>query len=133
ITLLHNHPLHLITFLSTILPVPIISHFFFLMIRRPPRSTLFPYTTLFRSWAGFLVPFGKPIALVVGSAESAQQARLELARIGYDHVIGYLEADLLNQTRQLSQLGVDELHFAVKRSEAPRLLDVRTSGEWEAE
>src|SRR6266536_4783201 len=26
--------------------------FFFLMIRRPPRSTLFPYTTLFRSYAG---------------------------------------------------------------------------------
>src|SRR3712207_8273449 len=28
----------------------IIFFFFFLMIRRPPRSTLFPYTTLFRSW-----------------------------------------------------------------------------------
>src|SRR5689334_23806848 len=28
--------------------------FFFLMIRRPPRSTLFPYTTLFRSAAVFL-------------------------------------------------------------------------------
>src|SRR5471032_3608289 len=27
----------------------IFSFFFFLMIRRPPRSTLFPYTTLFRS------------------------------------------------------------------------------------
>src|SRR3712207_7311573 len=26
-------------------------YFFFLMIRRPPRSTLFPYTTLFRSRA----------------------------------------------------------------------------------
>src|SRR5256885_16362873 len=26
-----------------------IFYFFFLMIRRPPRSTLFPYTTLFRS------------------------------------------------------------------------------------
>src|SRR3712207_8007061 len=26
-----------------------VSVFFFLMIRRPPRSTLFPYTTLFRS------------------------------------------------------------------------------------
>src|SRR5579859_6387774 len=26
--------------------------FFFLMIRRPPRSTLFPYTTLFRSGRG---------------------------------------------------------------------------------
>src|SRR3989441_5219202 len=41
---------------------------FFLMIRRPPRSTLFPYTTLFRShvttedggevWASRDVPFG---------------------------------------------------------------------------
>src|SRR5882672_1883400 len=27
-------------------------YFFFLMIRRPPRSTLFPYTTLFRSSCG---------------------------------------------------------------------------------
>src|SRR4051794_41744699 len=31
-------------------PLPLhLSLFFFLMIRRPPRSTLFPYTTLFRS------------------------------------------------------------------------------------
>src|SRR3712207_9492549 len=29
-----------------------IEYFFFLMIRRPPRSTLFPYTTLFRSLTG---------------------------------------------------------------------------------
>src|ERR1022692_4691505 len=27
----------------------VLAFFFFLMIRRPPRSTLFPYTTLFRS------------------------------------------------------------------------------------
>src|SRR6266704_6973425 len=34
------------------LPAPVsqlLFFFFFLMIRRPPRSTLFPYTTLFRS------------------------------------------------------------------------------------
>src|SRR3989449_6391062 len=30
----------------------VFSFFFFLMIRRPPRSTLFPYTTLFRSQGG---------------------------------------------------------------------------------
>src|SRR5437588_10933393 len=35
--------------------------FFFLMIRRPPRSTLFPYTTLFRSMA--LGRFGYPVVL----------------------------------------------------------------------
>src|SRR2546428_9430795 len=34
-----------------------LSHnFFFLMIRRPPRSTLFPYTTLFRSDSPPFVP-----------------------------------------------------------------------------
>src|SRR6266403_3097679 len=32
--------------------IPIHLIFFFLMIRRPPRSTLFPYTTLFRSTEG---------------------------------------------------------------------------------
>src|SRR5262249_61598076 len=38
------HPLHLLSVLTC---VPYF--FFFLMIPRPPRSTLFPYTTLFRS------------------------------------------------------------------------------------
>ena len=89
-------------------------------------------SNLFSTWSGFFIPFGKPIALVVGSADGAQRARLELARIGFDNVIGYLEADLLTHSRQLSQLGVDELHFALKRNEAPRLLDVRTAGEYES-
>src|SRR2546430_11210565 len=33
--------------------------FFFLMIRRPPRSTLFPYTTLFRSRQGITAVLGE--------------------------------------------------------------------------
>src|SRR5216683_2633153 len=39
--------------------------FFFLMIRRPPRSTLFPYTTLFRS--GRAQPRGRRRRLRVGA------------------------------------------------------------------
>src|SRR5229473_5406178 len=41
------------------LPI-LILFFFFLMIRRPPRSTLFPYTTLFRStrWSDRRGPCG---------------------------------------------------------------------------
>src|SRR5215216_7179562 len=35
--------------ISDVLLVAVVFLFFFLMIRRPPRSTLFPYTTLFRS------------------------------------------------------------------------------------
>src|SRR2546430_7338043 len=40
-------------------------YFFFLMIRRPPRSTLFPYTTLFRSYVALGLPpgFGEERAL----------------------------------------------------------------------
>src|SRR5256885_16683030 len=33
--------------------LPFSFFFFFLMIRRPPRSTLFPYTTLFRSFVAW--------------------------------------------------------------------------------
>src|SRR2546425_13354106 len=38
--------------------------FFFLMIRRPPRSTLFPYTTLFRSENDFPSADAKSLALM---------------------------------------------------------------------
>src|SRR5256885_10889843 len=41
-----------ILFLFSLLLSPLFFFFFFLMIRRPPRSTLFPYTTLFRSHHG---------------------------------------------------------------------------------
>src|SRR5438445_9291139 len=39
-----------------------LSLFFFLLIRRPPRSTLFPYTTLFRSLAAVLAAREIPCA-----------------------------------------------------------------------
>src|SRR3712207_7684681 len=38
--------------------------FFFLMIRRPPRSTLFPYTTLFRSTSHGLTALATVVAQV---------------------------------------------------------------------
>src|SRR2546430_10756673 len=49
--------------------------FFFLMIRRPPRSTLFPYTTLFRS---FTAP--KPCQVLWPACELV--GKLHVAQIG---------------------------------------------------
>src|SRR5688572_33223234 len=49
-TLTTSGPLASVSFLD-LLPA-IVVFFFFLMIRRPPRSTLFPYTTLFRPAGG---------------------------------------------------------------------------------
>src|SRR5256885_1692851 len=49
---MHTHPLCTFICLQSFVLVStrqLYLFFFFLMIRRPPRSTLFPYTTLFRS------------------------------------------------------------------------------------
>src|SRR3989449_11380773 len=46
-------------FSHSLVTVLCVFFFFFLMIRRPPRSTLFPYTTLFRSH--FDVPYARPL------------------------------------------------------------------------
>src|SRR5436309_15623072 len=54
--------------------------FFFLMIRRPPRSTLFPYTTLFRSDLGGLHRFmhwHRPILTDSGGFQVYSLARSE--------------------------------------------------------
>ena len=53
----------------------------------------------FSTWTGFMIPGDKAIALVVGSAEDAKKARLELARIGFDNVLGYIKADALSKPR----------------------------------
>src|SRR2546427_717292 len=45
--------------------------FFFLMIRRPPRSTLFPYTTLFRSPGGTSRPRCAACGSATGTASTA--------------------------------------------------------------
>src|SRR5271170_8366389 len=48
--------------------------FFFLMIRRPPRSTLFPYTTLFRSRAVLLFAAGRRSQDVRGPVRSGRRS-----------------------------------------------------------
>src|SRR3712207_8557896 len=50
------------------------------MIRRPPRSTLFPYTTLFRSGVEDLLP-GRPLALGGEAVDAAFELRV-LVQLG---------------------------------------------------
>src|SRR2546430_2843353 len=55
------------------------------MIRRPPRSTLFPYTTLFRSAAGFADPVtGEGIYYALRSAELFADAYLTGTPLDYE-------------------------------------------------
>src|SRR5437762_9034320 len=59
------------------------------MIRQPPRSTLFPYTTLFRSGGGYRPCLPPPLPLELKSAGSVglQLADLVVTPIGR-HVMG---------------------------------------------
>src|SRR3712207_7925059 len=66
--------------------------FFFLMIRRPPRSTLFPYTTLFRSLGAL-----RPLASLAPDRYPVHQAILySLTRLGAKECAG-CEEKLLAQ------------------------------------
>src|SRR3712207_8837491 len=64
--------------------------FFFLMIRRPPRSTLFPYTTLFRS---------------VGDAAAVLGVHDELASRAEDDLLHRVEEVLLHHRVALAAGG----------------------------
>src|SRR5256885_5705171 len=60
--------------------------FFFLMIRRPPRSTLFPYTTLFRSFDTVKNTFVEPQTTYEFSA-TPEPASLALLGTGLAAVV----------------------------------------------
>ncbi len=85
----------------------------------------------FSTWTGFMVPGEKAIALVVGAAEEAKKARLELARIGFDNVLGYIKADAFTATEKLPQMSVEKLKADLKNN-GPLVLDVRTPTEWKS-
>src|SRR5205085_11661953 len=61
---------------ATNIVLAIFSSFFFLLLRRPPRSTLFPYTTLFRSV--YLALDQRRLRLVADRDEGAAHAELAL-------------------------------------------------------
>src|SRR3712207_8849930 len=58
--------------------------FFFLMIRRPPRSTLFPYTTLFRSRIAAAVDLPVSMDFEAGYGDAGETARraIEAGAVG---------------------------------------------------
>src|SRR5438445_13397904 len=65
----------LLSFLSSVLSSSFL--FFFLMIRRPPRSTLFPYTTLFRSGMSSTIRIVLAARSAAGSAAISNPHRSE--------------------------------------------------------
>src|SRR2546429_5010752 len=59
--------------------------FFFLMIRRPPRSTLFPYTTLFRSNLKMWLEHSELCAATINPTEPSTRASSSIATRSEEH------------------------------------------------
>src|SRR5256714_11873906 len=69
--------------------------FFFLMIRRPPRSTLFPYTTLFRS---------RQISAADALAEPESLSLLGLTSLGHVRLIQARSEEHTSELQSLAYL-----------------------------
>src|SRR6266496_5599564 len=113
--------------------------FFFLMIRRPPRSTLFPYTTLFRSLDGQVACLKTKQPALLGAADERglvlidQRVENELGEVGVDRTPGERLRGRAQQPRRhrveacrnppepFLQLGVVELvlHVRLQPGRAP--------------
>jgi rhodanese-related sulfurtransferase len=84
----------------------------------------------FSVWSGFFVNPDLPIVLVIESETQAQQAQLELARIGFDQVAGFIAADDLDEKQQITQIGARDFLTSLEDPQRPVILDVRSAQEW---
>src|SRR5574341_206176 len=103
--------------------------FFFLMIRRPPRSTLFPYTTLFRSdqLNGFAAEVTRVAREVGTDGKLGGQAQVEgVAGTWKDLTdnVNLLAANLTTQVRAIAEVAT-----AVTQGDLTRSIQVETRGE----
>src|SRR5258706_1646659 len=81
--------------------------FFFLMIRRPPRSTLFPYTTLFRSAAAGVVHVPPRVGVVqpvVGVVVDAAEGQPRLLPAGRRQPVAVRSEEHTSELQSLTNL-----------------------------
>jgi rhodanese-related sulfurtransferase len=87
-------------------------------------------TPSFSVWCGFFVNADLPIALVVDYETEAERAQLELVRIGFDQIVGFISADDLDETLQITQIGARDFLASMESPRRPLIVDVRTAQEW---
>src|SRR5262249_33255241 len=84
----------------------------------------------FAVWCGFFVNPDLPIVLVADYESEVKRARLELSRIGFDHILGFVPADDLGETLQITQIGARDFAELLESGKRPTVLDVRSAPEW---
>src|SRR3712207_8374426 len=90
---------------------------FFLMIRRPPRSTLFPYTTLFRSWPALLVASvcGWALGRVAFRRIQAHHEAAALAVLAFGGTVALVLGDRKSTRLNSSHANISYAVFCLKK------------------
>src|SRR3712207_8263276 len=97
--------------------------FFFLMIRRPPRSTLFPYTTLFRSASLEDLCARHDYALITLEYNNAFVAPRELASgRALDAATAYRSGDRKSTRLNSSHANISYAVFCLKKNTKTHML-----------
>lgn len=92
----------------------------------------------FASWAGTFLSDETPIVLVAEDGEKVREARMRLARVGIENVVGHLDGGVLAWERaelplaSTEQITVDELAARIQKAPVLQVVDVRRPGEWQA-
>src|SRR5207247_8799731 len=99
-----------VSFLCTILYY----FFFFLMIRRPPRSTLFPYTTLFRSFKKVISRRNIRRRITIPLTLSNLKLLRRITRTENILHRNFTRRQVAIQNRVASNIGISQSTFSVK-------------------
>jgi hydroxyacylglutathione hydrolase len=101
-----------------------------------PQAINIPFAANLPTWAGWVLPYDRPILVVADRPDQIEQVVTHLIRVGFDDVQGYLEGGMDAwetagyPLEMLDTLSVQDLSRRLKRDGALTLLDVRTEAEW---
>lgn len=101
-----------------------------------PKAINIPFGDNLPSWAGWVLPYDRPILLVSDNASQIEQVVTHLLRVGFDDVRGYLEGGIGSwetsgfELSTLNTMSVHDLDEKRKAEKRLTILDVRTDKEW---
>jgi len=101
-----------------------------------PQAINIPMGNNLPSWAGWVLPYDRPILLVSDDPSQVQEVTTNLLRVGFDQVQGYLQDGIGAwetsgyPLEMLDTLSVHDLSTKRKQEKQLAVLDVRTEQEW---
>ena len=101
-----------------------------------PESINIPFGSNLPVWAGWVLPYDRPILLIVDDEVQVKEVVWHLLRVGFDDLQGYLEGGINSWETagyplgKLKTMSVHQLQEKLSQQDQLTVLDVRTDQEW---